>query len=160
MLVVVAAVVVVIRDGLLASGDDGVGVEAAGGSRVPVGGVSPAGAGAGAGGEPVVVLRPPMVDSIALGKLHPQEVGGIPLREQQRRGGGGGVDAGLLAVRVVRGVAGVRVQEGRGVAVAALGPPPPPPPRGQQGDISDGCLVPILGSSEGSAAVTAAALVV
>ena len=132
------------------------GVEAAGGSRVPVGGVSSAGAGG--GGEPVVVLRPPMVDSIALGKLHPQEVGGIPLREQQRRGGGGGVDAGLLAVRVVRGVAGVRVQEGRGVAVAALGPPPPP--RGQQGDISDGCLVPLLGSSEGSAAVTASAALV
>ena len=131
-------------------------VETAGGSRVPVGGVSPAGAGG--GGEPVVVLRSPMVDSIALGKLHPQEVGGVPLREQQRRGGGGGVDAGLLAVRVVGGVAGVRVQEGRGVAVAALGPPPPP--RRQQGDISDGCLVPILGSSEGSAAVTAAALVV
>ena len=109
-------------------------------------------AGAGGGGEPVVVLRPPMVDSIALGKLHPQEVGGIPLREQQRRGGGGGVDAGLLTVRVVGGVAGVRV------AVAALGPPPPP--RGQQGDISDRCLVPLLGSSEGSAAVTAAALVV
>ena len=100
-----------------------------------------------------------MVDSIALGKPHPQEVGGIPLREQQRRGGGGGVDTGLLAVRVVRGVAGVRVQEGRGVAVAALGPPPPP--RGQQVDISDCCLVPILGSSQGSAAVTAAlALVV
>ena len=134
------------------------GVETAGGSGVPVGGVSPAGAGVGGGGEPVVVLRPPMVHSIALGKVHPQEVGGIPPREQQRRGGGGGVDAGLLAVRVVRGVAGVRVQERRSVAVAALGPPPTP--RGQQGDISDGCLVPILGSSEGSAAVTAAALVV
>ena len=154
VVVVAAAVVVVTRDGLLASGDDGVGVETAGGSRVPVGGVPSAGAGVcgGGGGEPVVVLRSPMVDSIALGKLHPQEVGGIPLREQQRRGGGGGVDAGLLAVRVVRGVAGVRV------AVAALGPPPPP--RGQQGDISDGCLVPILGSSQGSAAVTAAAALV